>query len=128
MIKRYSDHAANERTFLAWVRTAIAVMAFGFVIERFDLFLQVAAPQLALRQVAPHGQMIANLAGLAFIGIGVVMIVAAGFRFVKTAKDIETEDAVPSPGERSDLALAALLVLLGLALFLYLSRAVLPAL
>jgi putative membrane protein len=128
MIKRYSDHAANERTFLAWVRTAIAVMAFGFVIERFDLFLQVAAPQLALRQVAPHGQMIANLAGLAFIGIGVVMIVVAGFRFVKTAKDIETEDAVPSPGERSDLALAALLVLLGLALFLYLSRAVLPAL
>jgi len=128
MIKRYSDHAANERTFLAWVRTAIAVMAFGFVIERFDLFLQLAAPQLALNQAAPHGQMIANMAGLAFIGIGVVMIVIAGFRFRKTAKDIETEDAVPSPGERFDLALAALLVLLGLALFLYLSRAVLPAL
>jgi putative membrane protein len=128
MIKRYSDHAANERTFLAWVRTAIAVMAFGFVIERFDLFLQVAAPQLALRQAAPHSQMIANTAGLAFIGIGLVMIVVAGFRLVKTAKAIETEDAVPSPGERSDLALAALLVLLGLALFLYLSRAVLPTL
>ena len=45
MIRRYSDHAANERTFLAWVRTAIAVMAFGFVIERFDLFLQVIASQ-----------------------------------------------------------------------------------
>jgi len=127
MIKRYTDHAANERTFLAWVRTAIAVMAFGFVIERFDLFLQLAAPQLALKQAAPHSQMIANMAGLAFIGIGVVMIVIAGFRFRKTAKDIETEDAVPSPGERSDLALAVLLVLLGLALFLYLSRAVLPA-
>ena len=128
MIKRYSDHAANERTFLAWVRTAIAVMAFGFVIERFDLFLQLAAPQLALKQAAPHGQALANAAGLAFIGIGVVMIVIAGFRFRKTAKDIESEDAVPSPGERFDLALAVLLVLLGLALFLYLSRAVLPAL
>ena len=128
MIKRYSDHAANERTFLAWVRTAIAVMAFGFVIERFDLFLQLAAPQLALRQAAPHGQMIANMAGLAFIGIGVLMIVIAGFRFRKTAKDIETETDVPSPGERFDLALAVLLVLLGLALLLYLSRAVLPAL
>ena len=100
MIKRYSDHAANERTFLAWVRTAIAIMAFGFVIERFDLFLQLAAPQLALKQVAPHGQAFANAAGLAFIGIGVVMIVIAGFRFVKTGKDIETEDAVPNPGER----------------------------
>ena len=52
MIKRYSDHAANERTFLAWVRTAIAVMAFGFVIERFDLFLKVVAPQTAQRQLA----------------------------------------------------------------------------
>ena len=127
MIKRYTDHAANERTFLAWVRTAIAVMAFGFVIERFDLFLQVAAPQLALRQAAPHSQMIANLAGLAFIGIGVVMIVIASVRFVKTAKAIETEDAVPSPGERFDVALAILIGLLGAALFLYLSRAVLPA-
>ena len=128
MIKRYSDHAANERTFLAWVRTAIAVMAFGFVIERFDLFLQLAAPQLALKQAAPHGQAFANAAGLAFIGIGVVMIVIAGLRFRKTAKDIETEDAVPSAGERFDLALAVLLALLGLALLLYLSRAVLPAL
>ena len=50
MIKRYSDHAANERTFLAWVRTAIAVMAFGFLIERFDLFLRYIAPQAAQRQ------------------------------------------------------------------------------
>ena len=127
MIKRYSDHAANERTFLAWVRTAIAVMAFGFVIERFDLFLQLAAPQLALRQAAPHSQAFANIAGLAFIGIGVVMIVIAGIRFRKTAKDIESENAVPSPGERFDLALAVLIGLLGVALFLYLSRAVLPA-
>jgi len=128
MIKRYSDHAANERTFLAWVRTAIAVMAFGFVIERFDLVLELAAPQLALKQVAPHGQMFANVAGLAFIAIGVVMIALAGIRFVKTAKGIESDDAVPSPGERMDLALAVLLGLLGVALFLYLSRAVLPAL
>ena len=128
MIKRYSDHAANERTFLAWVRTAIAVMAFGFVIERFDLFLQLAAPQLALKQVAPHGQMFANLAGLAFIAIGVMMIALSGIRFVKTARGIESDDAVPSPGERLDLALAVLLGLLGVALFLYLSRAVLPAL
>jgi putative membrane protein len=126
MIKRYSDHAANERTFLAWVRTAIAVMAFGFVIERFDLFLQVAAPQMALKQIAPHGQKFANAAGLAFVGIGVAMIVIAGFRFAWTAKAIESDDMVPSPGERFDLALAALVGLLGVSLFLYLARAVLP--
>ena len=128
MIKRYTDHAANERTFLAWVRTAIAIMAFGFVIERFDLFLQLAAPQLALKQAAPHGQAFANAAGLAFIGIGVVMIVIAGFRFRQNWQGHRDRGYdVPSPGERCDLALAVLLVLFGMALFLYLSRAVLPA-
>jgi len=127
MIKRYSDHAANERTFLAWVRTSIAVMAFGFLIERFDLFIRFAAPQLAEQKLAPHGQAFANAAGLAFIAIGVAMIVIAGFRFVKTAKDIDSEQDVPSPGQRFDLALAVLLGLLGVSLFLYLSRTVLPA-
>jgi putative membrane protein len=127
MIKRYSDHAANERTFLAWVRTAIAVMAFGFVIEKFDLFLQAIAPQTQ-RQLSPHGSTFANAAGLAFIAIGVAMIVIAGFRFAKTAKDIETDADVPSTGERFDIALAGLIGLLGAALFLYLSRAVVPAL
>jgi putative membrane protein len=38
MIRGYSDHAANERTFLAWLRTSIAVIAFGFVVEKFNLF------------------------------------------------------------------------------------------
>jgi putative membrane protein len=128
MIKRYSDHAANERTFLAWVRTAIAVMAFGFVIERFDLFLQVMAPQMAQRQLTQHGQSFANVAGLIFILLGVAMVVIAGLRFFRTSKEIESEQSVPSPGERFDVALAALIGLLGAALFLYMSRAVLPAL
>ncbi len=127
MIKRYSDHAANERTFLAWVRTAIAVMAFGFVIEKFDLFLLALAPQTALKLIAPHGQKFANAAGLAFIAIGVGMIVIAGLRFVWTAKAIDVEETLPSPGERFDLALAALIGLLGAALFLYMAGAVFPS-
>jgi hypothetical protein len=56
----------------------------------------------------------------------VVMVVIAGIRFVRTAKAIDIEDAMPSPGERFDLALAALIGLLGAALFLYLAGAVLP--
>jgi hypothetical protein len=56
------------------------------------------------------------------------MIVISGVRFVKTAKDIETEAEVLNPGERFDLALAVLIGFLGAALFLYMSRAVLPAL
>ena len=128
MIKRYSDHAANERTFLAWVRTAIAVMAFGFLVERFDLFLRYLAPQSAQRQLTSHGEAFANWTGLAFILLGVATTVLAGVRFVRTAKDIETDDEVPGPGERFDLALATLVGLLGASLFLYMMHAVLPTL
>ena len=48
MIRGYSDHAANERTFLAWVRTGIAVIAFGFVIEKFNLFVLTMAKRTRL--------------------------------------------------------------------------------
>jgi uncharacterized membrane protein YidH (DUF202 family) len=91
-------------------------------------FLQVAAPQMAQQRLTTHSQSFANMAGLAFILLGVAMIVIAGFRFMRTAKEIDSEEAVPSPGERFDIALAALIGLLGAALFLYMSRAVLPTL
>jgi putative membrane protein len=43
MIRGYTDHAANERTFLAWVRTGVAVIAFGFVIEKLNWFVLTIA-------------------------------------------------------------------------------------
>lgn len=128
MIKRYSDHAANERTFLAWVRTAIAVMAFGFLIERFDLFLKYMSAETTRRPIGSHSETFAHWAGLAFILLGIAMIAIAGLRFARTAKDIDTEERVASPGERFDLALALMVALLGAALLLYMAHAVLPSL
>ncbi|HMK91244.1 MAG TPA: DUF202 domain-containing protein, partial [Methylocystis sp.] len=61
MIKGYSDHAANERTFLAWVRTGIAIIALGFVIERFNLFLATIAATVALE--APIREHVRRLSG-----------------------------------------------------------------
>jgi uncharacterized membrane protein YidH (DUF202 family) len=81
MMERYSDHAANERTFLAWIRTAIAVMAFGFLVERFDLFLQIAGQTLARHALSPGGQLAGNIAGLTLIALGAVTIVIAWCAF-----------------------------------------------
>jgi putative membrane protein len=124
MIKRYSDHAANERTFLAWVRTSISIMAFGFVIERFDLFLKYAVPPAAQEKISPHGGAFTDAAALVFIVLGIAIIVLAGWRFVQTAKDVESDNEIANPGERFDMALSVLIGLLGAALFLYLSHAV----
>jgi putative membrane protein len=123
MIRGYSDHAANERTFLAWVRTAIAVMAFGFLVEKFDLFLELASPSLVGRTLSLPGQRFGNIAGLALIILGTAMVAIAAIRFLITAKNIDSEERLPGPGTRIDIALAVLLFLLGCALFVYLSHA-----
>ena len=127
MIKNFTDHAANERTFLAWVRTAIAVMAFGFLIERFDLFLHAITPSLAGRNLSAAGERFANAAGLAFIILGAVMIMIAAARLLFTARQIDSKDMHPGTGTRLDIALAVLLALLGGSLCLYLSHAVVTA-
>jgi putative membrane protein len=123
MIRNFADHSANERTFLAWVRTAIAVMAFGFLVERFDLFLVLVAPSLAGRALWLPGQQVGNAAGLALIIFGTAIVVIAAMRFLATAKAIDSEALQRGPGSRFDLALAVLLGLLGCALFVYLSHA-----
>lgn len=124
MIKRYSDHAANERTFLAWVRTGIAVMAFGFLVEKFDLFLEVASKALARRGLAPAGRTFGDVTGLVLILLGGAMILLAAVRFRKTARDIDDEAVHPEEGTGIDLTLAGLLVLLGGGLFAYLLYAI----
>ncbi len=120
MINRYSDHAANERTFLAWVRTAIAIMAFGFLVEKFDLFLEIASKSLGGRTPSVGGQVAANIAGLALISLGSAIVALALLRFRRTDKAIDDEEAHPGTGARMDTTLAILLTLLGAALSIYL--------
>ena len=122
MIKNYSDHAANERTFLAWVRTAIAVMAFGFLVEKFDLFLKLAGASLAVHMPRLPSRHFGGFAGLALIVVGTAMVAIAAARFLKTAKQIDSPDQHLTMGSRLDVALAALLFLLGCSLFVYLAQ------
>ena len=63
MIERYSDHASNERTFLAWVRTAIAIMAFGFLVQKFDLFLRITSESLTARSLPERSHIVGDVAG-----------------------------------------------------------------
>jgi putative membrane protein len=121
MIRNFGDHAANERTFLAWVRTAIAVMAFGFLVEKFDLFLALISIQG--HGASLHGSGIGNLTGLALLGLGVAMITIAAIRFTLTSRYIDSEQVHLGTGSRFDIGLAVLLVLLGCILAIYMSHA-----
>ena len=121
MIERYTDHAANERTFLAWVRTSIAIMAFGFLVEKFDLFLEFASKSLAARMPSVGGQLVGNIAGLLLIALGGATMVLAIIRFHQTGLDIDNAETRPGSRDRMDVILAAPLVILGAVLFVYLS-------
>lgn len=88
--ERARDLLANERTFLAWLRTAIGIVVFGFAIARFSLAIR----QLGMMQgrpIASHGGASLWLGNLAiFFGIGVIF--AALARFNSTKRQLETGD------------------------------------
>ena len=113
---------------MAWVRTAIAVMAFGFLVELFYLFLQIAGQTMARRALSPTGQPVGNTAGLILIGLGAGMMVLAIVRFRRITTEIDSEQTLPSPGQRADVLLAGLLTVLGCALFVYLTYTVISSL
>jgi putative membrane protein len=116
MIRGYSDHAANERTFLAWVRTGIAVIAFGFVVEKFNLFVLAMASAstpdagnrlLVERSAGPLGR----YDGLALILAGLVLIVIAAGRYVRTGWLLDDERPHPAANIRAELILSTALAL-----------------
>jgi putative membrane protein len=122
-IQNFSDHAANERTFLAWIRTAIAVMAFGFLVERFDLFLLIMGRSTGTPTSSVPPSQVGHIAGLILIVSGIAMIAIAALRFVLISRMIDAPQKHSHVGTRFDVALAVMLGLLGVVLFLYLSHA-----
>ncbi|MGH7088854.1 MAG: YidH family protein [Stellaceae bacterium] len=116
MIRGYSDHAANERTFLAWVRTGIAVIAFGFVVEKFNLFVLTIAGAVSpaagqqLRVDRFHGPL-GRYDGLALIVLGAAIIVAAAVRFARTGRMLDDSRMHAGGTLRAELILSIAMAL-----------------
>jgi len=112
---RTRDHLANERTFLAWLRTAIAIVVFGFAIGRFSIALR----QLSALQGHPlHRGGISVWMGAISIVLGVVLVIAGLLRYRKTRDRLDSGSFEPA-GFVLDLV-TVLTVMFGLALAVYL--------
>jgi putative membrane protein len=117
MIPSYSDHAANERTFLAWIRTGVAVIAFGFVVEklnRFVLTMAIANPSDVGRRVHLEGLLgpFGHYDGLALILVGTALVVLVATRFVRTERMLDDQQLHSARNVRAELLLSAALALL----------------
>lgn len=80
---RAQEHLANERTFLAWVRTTIALVSLGFVIARLGLWLR------EMGMNAPRLSHSASPIGIGLMGFGALLTVLAAWRYDAVNRQIE---------------------------------------
>jgi uncharacterized protein (DUF302 family)/uncharacterized membrane protein YidH (DUF202 family) len=111
------DYLAAERTFLAWIRTGLALMGFGFVVARFGLFLQalrVGQPNLPLGSFG-----LSPWFGTALIAIGVTVLIVSIWRHIRQVQDLKAGERTFGPSALA-IAVAVMLAALGAAMAIYL--------
>lgn len=117
-----NEHLANERTFLAWVRTSVGIMAFGFVVEKFSIFIKqfsfvLGKSDLQMQQSAPL-QGYSSIFGVLLVALGAVICLLAFFNYKKVEKQIESNTYQPSMLLYIMLTLSVLLIALFLVVYL----------
>jgi putative membrane protein len=113
-------YLAAERTFLAWIRTGIAFMGFGFVVARFGLFLR----ELALDhnvQGAPPDHGLSQPAGVVLILAGILLNLIAAFRHRRYVQALDRGEPNRSHGTAFSLLVAGFLAIIGLTVVIYLA-------
>jgi putative membrane protein len=114
------DHMANERTFLAWIRTSIGIIAFGFVIEKFTLFTKqmsfIVGKESMVNSSSSHGY--STVVGIFFVGFGTLMSLLSFIKFKKAEKQIDQGSWRHT--SLLDLMLALVVFIMGIFLVVYL--------
>jgi putative membrane protein len=112
---RVTDHLANERTYLAWLRTGIATIGLGFVVAKFGLALRELTGISAIPETSYH---LSSIIGIALTVVGGLMILLAFSTFAKNQERIKA--GVYNPSTRIELALTSTLFVMALLLIAYL--------
>ncbi len=103
---------ANERTMLAWVRTGLTLMAFGFVVARMSVWLQLEHPE------RDNGS-IGSWLGVAIVALGTACHVIAAVRFVAARRALIAGRSI-QPSSTGPVAIAASVAALGVGSIVYL--------
>lgn len=83
-----TEYLANERTFLAWIRTSIAVISLGFVVAKFSVWLRELSAHLD-PQMQAHRAGVSLPLGMAMMTLGALLALLAAWRYHVVNRDIE---------------------------------------
>jgi putative membrane protein len=116
--KKVTDHLANERTFLAWIRTSLAIMGFGFIVERFGLLLREIGTKLSNNPIPSH---YSSLVGIVLTLLGIVVMLVALLNFLQARRNIDKENFHPHRGFAIFMTIVTCLIGAILAIYLYIA-------
>lgn len=115
------DYLAEERTFLAWIRTGLTLMGFGFVVARFGLFLEVM--QISRGDSTAHVRGLSPWIGTAFIAVGVLVNLFSIRRHLRLVDELNRGQFTYRRPSWQAVILALFLALVGAVMAIYLTLA-----
>jgi putative membrane protein len=117
-----NQHQANERTMLAWIRTGIALMGFGFAIARFGLYLrQLTETDRLTMPVTAERHAGSGWVGALLVAIGMLTNLGATFRYHRVRTAIEQGEVGP-PSSVLAYSIGTTTAIIGLVMVVLLLR------
>jgi putative membrane protein len=107
--KYIQQHLANERTYLAWIRTAIAIIGVGFLVTNLHFNMKLS--------LSTMGDFIANAIGIASVGVGIITIIMATVVYFKKITTINEQTFTAS--KKYIITLSIFIILITLLFGIY---------
>ena len=85
------EHLANERTLLAWIRTSIGIIAFGFVVVKFSLFIKQISLLLGENSHHPPQQGYSSVIGILLVAVGAMVLLFSYLKYKQTEKQLNNQ-------------------------------------
>ncbi len=118
-VAQLRDYLAEERTFLAWIRTGISLMGFGFVVARFGIFGDLTNLPQQLPAGLPHE--LSVWFGAALIAIGAIVNLFSARRFMRLVGELNRDQFADRSLSRQGVIVALFMAMLGIAMTIYLT-------